>query len=183
MPISCSTWLLDFMHTRQDTKIVLTSLVPTPVAAAVLLDTTPPHPPDQSGILMDRPPPWPLWKLWSMFCTLHGKAWLLSMPPRSPEAIFEHIHGQVMCQLARSMQAHLVFEEVRSISNSPFSSDISCTAATCWVLVHWAPWRQGGFSFRSVVAQSRRQRYSIGYQVQYILRLCIHLPWDSGIFK
>jgi hypothetical protein len=88
MPITCSIVLfaIDFMHAEQDMKIVLTSLESTPVAAALLLSTQPPHSPDQSMKLMDQPLPWPLWQSWSMCCKTHGRAWLLPVPPHPPEA-------------------------------------------------------------------------------------------------
>jgi hypothetical protein len=83
-----------------------------------------------------------------------------------------------MYQMGRSMQAHLVFEQVHPSSYNFFGSVVIRRTTACLVFVHWAPWRHGGFSPGSAVVRFRRQRNSAGIHVQSMLSLSINLHRD-----
>ena len=65
MPTTCSTGVLDIntdaKSAKRDAVTLQAGLVSIRDVAVPLPATTPPHPPDQPGLLLGRPPPWPLW--------------------------------------------------------------------------------------------------------------------------
>jgi hypothetical protein len=88
-PTTCSTVVLDMgsdaTRAKRDAKTMLVGLECTPTAAVVFPATMPPHPPDQPRLLLDRPLPWPPWKVSSMLCMTHRTAGWLPVPTRPPD--------------------------------------------------------------------------------------------------
>jgi hypothetical protein len=108
-PTTCSTVVLgmgsDSARAKRDAKTMLVGLECTPTAVVVFPTTMPPHLPDQPRLLLNRPLPWPLWKvkdvglamfnfcqvIWKVFNGLYG--WYHAHSPKN------RVHGCYPCRL------------------------------------------------------------------------------------